>query len=241
MPGAPGAPILGLPFEAWPLDDQERWEAAFRAPEDPFDEAGPASHLALTTRRALRSSYGIFLGFIARNHSELFVRPPATRLDRELAAEYLAWRRTTCANVTLANDLHLLRRALGYMCPTADLSWLRPDRRPGATQIDQLSSCDQRPALRAGNGPHGPCRSDKPRLQSRCVSVSRRSHHCPSCTYTPASTHPGRTAYRRAPPEIRSPLGARYSRCGHEGWAIVGLSSLRESLSAHRQVFGQIP
>jgi integrase len=122
----PGAPILGLPFEAWPLDDQERWEAAFRAPEDPFDEAGPASHLALTTRRALRSSYGIFLGFIARNHSELFVRPPATRLDRELAAEYLAWRRTTCANVTLANDLHLLRRALGYMCPTADLSWLRP-------------------------------------------------------------------------------------------------------------------
>jgi hypothetical protein len=55
----------------------------------------------------------------------LLVRRPM-RLDHELAVEFLAWRRTTCGNVTLANDLHLLRRAIGYMCPTEDLSWLRP-------------------------------------------------------------------------------------------------------------------
>ena len=126
MPRAPGAPILELPFNAWPSVDQRLWEAAFRAPDDPFDESGPASHLAQTTRRVLRSSYGIFLGFIAKNHSELFVRPPTARLDRELAMEYVAWRRTTCGEVTLANDLHLLRRALGYMYPSADWSWLRP-------------------------------------------------------------------------------------------------------------------
>jgi len=42
------------------------------------------------------------------------------RLDRELAEIYVAWRRTTCSDAAVANDLHQLRRALGYLCPSSD-------------------------------------------------------------------------------------------------------------------------
>ena len=53
MPRAPGAPILELPFKAWPLVDQTLWEAAFLTADNPFGDCGPASHLAEATRRDL--------------------------------------------------------------------------------------------------------------------------------------------------------------------------------------------
>src|SRR4051812_27894214 len=115
MPRTRGAPILELPFGAWPPVDQELWEKAFRAGNDPFDDCGSAAHLAAATRRSLRSSY-----------SNLLTRHPALRLDRSLLEKYVAWRRTTCGDAALANDLHLLRRALGYLCPSAGWSWLLP-------------------------------------------------------------------------------------------------------------------
>ena len=62
---------------------------------------------------------------MASRHADLLARPPAARLDR-VAEIYVAWRRTTCSDAALANDLHLLRRALGYMCPGSDWAWLLP-------------------------------------------------------------------------------------------------------------------
>jgi integrase/recombinase XerD len=125
MPRAPGAPILELPFKVWPSTDKMLWEAAFRAPDDVFDESGPASHLAEATGRMLRSSYGIWLGFLSGKHSERLTRSPSERLDRELAVEYVAWRRQTCGAGAIAADLNRLRLAITYLCPGADLSWLQ--------------------------------------------------------------------------------------------------------------------
>jgi integrase/recombinase XerD len=124
MPRLPGAPILELPFGAWPHDDQERWEAAFRSSGDPFDEVGPASHLAAATRRVMRSSYGIFLGFLSKQHFKRLAQSPSERIDRELAVEYVTWRRQTCGASALAADLHRLRLAIAYLCPGAELLWL---------------------------------------------------------------------------------------------------------------------
>jgi integrase len=126
MPRRPGVPILELSFAAWPEADRRLWQNAFRTAESPFDDCGSAAHLAAATRRALRSSYGIFLGFLASRRADLLTCPAATRLDRVLAEIYAAWRRTTCSDAALANDLHLLRRALGYMCPGSDWAWLLP-------------------------------------------------------------------------------------------------------------------
>jgi integrase/recombinase XerD len=126
MPRQKGVPILELAFATWPEADRKLWQEAFRAADDPFDECGSAAHLASATQRVLRSSHGIFLGFLASRHAELLGRPPAARLDRGLTEIYVAWRRTTCGDAALASDLHLLRRALGYICPGADWSWLLP-------------------------------------------------------------------------------------------------------------------
>jgi integrase len=66
------------------------------------------------------------MGFLASRHADLLACPPAERLDRGLAEIYVAWRCTTCGDAALANDLHQLRRALGYMCPGSDWAWLLP-------------------------------------------------------------------------------------------------------------------
>jgi integrase len=114
----------GLPFQTWPPADQALWEAAFRALEDPFSESGRASHLTGETRRALRSSYGTFLRFLSAKHPELLARSPSTRIDRDIAMEYVDWRR--CGAATIATGLDRLRLAISYMCPGADISWLLP-------------------------------------------------------------------------------------------------------------------
>jgi hypothetical protein len=101
------------------------WDAALRAPDNPFEESGAASHLAEATRRSLRSSYGIWLGFLLAKHTERLTRSPSERIDRELAAEYVAWRRQTCGDRALAADLNRLRLAIGYLGAGADLSWLQ--------------------------------------------------------------------------------------------------------------------
>jgi integrase/recombinase XerD len=125
MPRAAGAPILELPFKAWAPADQMLWDAALRAPDNPFEASGAASHLAEATRRSLRSSYGIWLGFLSAKNRARLIRSPSERLDRELAIEYVAWRRRTCGARALAADLNRLRHAMTYLCPGPDLSWLQ--------------------------------------------------------------------------------------------------------------------
>jgi len=43
-------PQKQVPFTAWPEEDRNRWTAAFKA-GDPFDDCGPAAHLADRTRQ----------------------------------------------------------------------------------------------------------------------------------------------------------------------------------------------
>ena len=71
-----------------------------------------------------RSSYGIWLGFLSANYPERLAYSPAGRIDPDLAAEYVIWRRQTCGAAALASDLDRLRLAITNMCPGADLSWL---------------------------------------------------------------------------------------------------------------------
>jgi integrase len=134
MPRAPGAPILELPLKAWPPRDKVLWDAALRAPDNPFEESGAASHLAEATRRSLRSSYGIWLGFLSGKHAERLTHSPLERIDRELVIEYVAWRRLTCGARALAADLNRLRLAITYLCLRADLSWLQSIAKRLATQ-----------------------------------------------------------------------------------------------------------
>jgi hypothetical protein len=116
----------GLPFQTWPPADQALWEALFRPSDDPFSESGRGSHLTRETRRALRSSYGTFLRFLSVKHPERLAGSPSTRIDRNIAMEYVEWRHPMCGAATIATGLDRLRLAISYICPGAEVSWLLP-------------------------------------------------------------------------------------------------------------------
>ena len=114
---------MQLPFQNWPAQDRIRWESAFKT-GDRFDESGPGAHLAESTRRVWRESYSRLLGFISAHRPDLMHVPPDARIDRLLVADYVAWRRKSCGDVTVAIDLDHLRGALKLICPGVDWSWL---------------------------------------------------------------------------------------------------------------------
>jgi integrase/recombinase XerD len=114
---------LMLSFADWPAEDQGRWEAAFKT-ADRFDESGPGAHLAATTRKARRESYGRFLGFISTMHRNLLDSPPEARIDRRIVAEYVVWPRRSCGDMTIAIDLAHLHDAVKLISPNTDWSWL---------------------------------------------------------------------------------------------------------------------
>jgi integrase/recombinase XerD len=118
------APNMQLPYATWPEEDRKGWSVANKSGADPFDDCGPAAHLAEPTRRALQGSYGRFLGFLSIKHPGLLARPPGERINRKVVTNYVAWRRRSCGDSGIAIDLHHLRLAVGFICPGSDLTWL---------------------------------------------------------------------------------------------------------------------
>jgi integrase/recombinase XerD len=115
---------LYLPYEAWPEDDQARWEAAFKAGTDPFDDHGPAAHLAERTRFGLKYGYGKFLAFLSARHRHMLARKPAARVNRKIIKEYVNWQPRSCGGITTTNYLNHLQFTLRYICTNEDWSWL---------------------------------------------------------------------------------------------------------------------
>jgi integrase/recombinase XerD len=115
---------MQLPYAAWPAEDRKRWETANKAGADVLDDCGRAAHLAEPTRRNLHGCYARLLGFLVLKHRSLLDRPPDTRLNRQIIADYVAFRAPSCSDSGMAVDLRHLRGALGYICPDTDWSWL---------------------------------------------------------------------------------------------------------------------
>ena len=119
----PRKPRIYLPFDRWPIEDRERWRAAFTE-GNRFDGSGPGAHLADLTRRNLYISYARFLGFISANRQDLLDLSPEARIDRLVVADYVSWRRRSCGDGMVAVDLDCLRGALRLICPEINWSWL---------------------------------------------------------------------------------------------------------------------
>jgi integrase/recombinase XerD len=113
-----------LPYAEWPDQDRKRWSAVNETGVDIFDDGGRAAHLAEPSRRALKGSYGRFLGYLSLTHDRLLLDAPETRLDRDIIAGYVAFRQPSCSEEGIAIDLHHLRLALRFLCPASDWSWL---------------------------------------------------------------------------------------------------------------------
>src|SRR6266436_7868108 len=117
------SPQIQVPLTDWPEEDRYGWNAAFKA-GDPFDDCGPAAQLADRTGQGLYYRYGCFLGFLMAQHPDVLALPPTERLSPSIIAQYVASRRQSCSERTVAGDLRTLRAVLRFICPTSDWSWL---------------------------------------------------------------------------------------------------------------------
>ena len=115
---------MQLSYNQWPEEDRDRWGAANRSGADPFDDCGPAAHLAEPTRQNLKGCYARFLGYLSLKKSSLLACAPETRLNREIVADYVAFRAPSCSESGIAIELQHLRQALRYICPDVDCTWL---------------------------------------------------------------------------------------------------------------------
>jgi hypothetical protein len=70
---------LALPFDAWPDVDKQMWQDLIRC-GGLLDEAGPLSHLRLTTQDMLYRHYGRWIGWLGRADPAALLEPPPQRL-----------------------------------------------------------------------------------------------------------------------------------------------------------------
>ena len=200
---------LYLPYAAWPEDDRTRWEAAFKAGTNLFDDQGPAAHLAERTRLQLQYAYGKFLAFLSVRHRSLLARTPAERVNHKIIEDYVNWQPATCGGITLAIYLYHLWLALRYICPNEDWSWLLTIRKRIAAQAKpnpekhHLVTSETLYALGMKLMDRIIDQGKPATTRTMQNAYQRRADHCAACTYSFAAAYPGGTAYRETSHTIR--------------------------------------
>jgi hypothetical protein len=116
-------PKKHLQFAAWPDEDRELWAAAFEQ-GDVFDEGCRGAHLAAATKIGLRTAYARFLGFLTFEDPERLRLTAKARVDRDSIKSFVKHLRRSCRDTSVVSVLHMLRLALGLICPETDWSWL---------------------------------------------------------------------------------------------------------------------
>lgn len=164
----PRIPKKHLHFSAWPAEDQALWAAAFEH-GDVFDEERRGAHLAEATKIGLRTASARFLGFLASEDPERLRLTVDARVNPESVKAFVKHLRKSCRDTSVVSTLHMLRLALGLICPETDWSWLktigkridaqarpRSDRSRGVTSAQlyaiglQLMADAEKAALSAG-------------------------------------------------------------------------------------------
>jgi len=120
----PPTPKKHLPFCAWPAEDQSLWLAAY-GDGDVFAEERRGAHLAAATKIGLRTAYARFLGFLASEYPERLRLTAEARVDRDSIKSFVKHLRRSCRDTSVVSVLHILRLALGLICPETDWSWLK--------------------------------------------------------------------------------------------------------------------
>ena len=187
---------LYVPCERWPEEDRRLWEAALAKGDNPFEDSGPAAHLAEASRVSFRDAYARFIAFLKARHGHLLARPAAERLDRGIIADFVKWQPVTTGARTLANNLYWLGLTLRYMCPDRKLV-LAPchqqqNRSSGKTQTRETFPRHRRYSLLARGHADGSRqfrrRARQDHLQAAGALVPQwPSYLCPRC-YSVAAT-----------------------------------------------------
>jgi integrase len=115
-----------MPFADWPAADRQLFEAAFRASDDPFDDAaGPGADLRPRSKTTICYGYAGWLAWLVCEMPEFLADPPAERVTRERIKAYAAALGNTMKPASVASYIAWLFFACGYMFPSVQWDWLR--------------------------------------------------------------------------------------------------------------------
>jgi integrase len=118
-----------LPVDLWPQIDRDRFRAAFRRVEDPFDDQGPGAHLAPRTIAHIEHSYRRWLGALLVLEPDALDVSPGERVTVERVRGYVRLLQETMNAISVASLVGKLYAALSYMDPQQDWAWLRRIKR----------------------------------------------------------------------------------------------------------------
>ena len=123
---------LALPLSGWPRADREKWEAARAPRRNLFGRGGHAHHLREATAKSYVNAVGQYLCFLQRVGLLDADEPPADRFTIDRLNDFIAdmdARGVQASSIKQA--LKVLRAAMGFIAPEADLSFLtRPSGMP---------------------------------------------------------------------------------------------------------------
>jgi integrase/recombinase XerD len=122
-------PRKQLPFENWPMADQEAWEGLFQE-GDLLDDAGAAQHWSAATRFTNLKHYARWLGWWAAEgrlgQDASTILSPSDRATPETVKAYArALMAEGVARRTVASSLIGLKCVLQRMAPDEDWAWLK--------------------------------------------------------------------------------------------------------------------
>lgn len=191
-----------LPFSQWPSIDRFRWQAAFAAGIDRFDDGGSGGHLSPHTKARLAHLYGTFLFFLAHQRPELLRLKPAKRITAQTVKEFVE---LPTGNVRLSYAQHLCLPYLAGCAAYVSSSGLvlavkdqQPAQGPSKTKARTPSSGNQRNVIQSWNQTDG--RRGRVGKAAHDLAdperLSRWSHHRSARQPSRAPAHPRRIAIK---------------------------------------------
>ncbi len=151
-----------MPFDEWPAQDQEAWQAALQ-PAGLLEDGGVAANWAAGSRRMAIDGYGHWLGWLDRTEQLDPTASAASRATRERVQAYAEAAANRLAPMTVQTRINELSRSLRAIAPEQDWKWI-------ARAADRLRS----QAV--------PVREKRPRMQDAQtvvdlgVDMMRRAH-----------------------------------------------------------------
>jgi integrase len=114
-----------LPFERWPAQDRQMWEAFVLPAPTVLDEAGPGAWLRPRTQRKKQQSYSAWLNHITLRHPALLITAPVMRVTPETVATWVQAMRLLLSPYTRLLRLVDLMTIVKGLDPSRDWRWLQ--------------------------------------------------------------------------------------------------------------------
>jgi len=114
---------LHLPFDQWPMADQQLWEQATSS-SDPFSDATGA-RLAVASKKQYLFAWRRFLGFLSIEDQSALELSASERLTKTCVRSFADHLAKTHIPRSVAIQIDALYKAARIMMPELDLSWLK--------------------------------------------------------------------------------------------------------------------